>query len=190
MKIIGGSLKGRNFYMPAGIRPTQGVLRAAIFDILGHDLEGFSMLELYAGSGAITFEAISRGLTNGVMVEHDPKHVAVIRENCELLNITLGAHYHLLEDDAMAALKNLARSGQRFDIVFFDPPFGLKLGKKTLNLATTRDILTGQNLVIAQVDKGDYLTVPDGFKVLVDRFYGSSHLLIIQKVAENQVNKE
>ena len=61
MKILGGNLKGRNFYMPAGIRPTQNVVRAAIFDLLGHDLSGVSLLELFAGSGAVGLEAISRG---------------------------------------------------------------------------------------------------------------------------------
>ena len=183
MKIIGGKFKGRNFYMPAGIRPTQGVLRAAIFDIIGHDLEGLSMLELYAGSGAITFEAISRGLTQGVMVEHNPKNVEVIRENCGLLGIPLGEQYHVVCGDAMATLKHFAVEKRQFDIVFFDPPFGLKLGKKTLNLATSRDILTGHKIVVAQVDKGDYLTVPEGFNVLIDRCYGTSHLLILQHVS-------
>ena len=61
MKILGGSKRGRNFYMPAGIRPTQNLTRKAIFDIIGHDQEGCEMLELFAGSGGVGFEALSMG---------------------------------------------------------------------------------------------------------------------------------
>jgi len=60
MKILGGKYKGRNFYRPEGIRPTQNILRLAIFDLIGHDLTGLSLLELFAGSGAVSLEAISR----------------------------------------------------------------------------------------------------------------------------------
>ena len=61
MKIIGGKFKNRNFYMPATIRPTQNMLRKALFDIIGQDLEGLTFLDLFAGSGAMGLEALSRG---------------------------------------------------------------------------------------------------------------------------------
>ena len=79
--------------MPAGIRPTQGLLRAAIFDLLGHDLEGLSFLELYAGSGAVSLEAISRGAAEVVIVEKEPKNSEIIRENCDLLGIEMGGQF-------------------------------------------------------------------------------------------------
>ena len=61
MKIIGGKFKNRNFYMPATIRPTQNMLRKALFDIIGQDFEGLTFLDLFAGSGAMGLEALSRG---------------------------------------------------------------------------------------------------------------------------------
>src|ERR1700733_14763491 len=119
MKILGGKYKGRNFYSPRGIRPTQNVLRAAIFDLLGHDLTALSFLELFAGSGAVSLEAISRGAQKVVMVEHNDLNAKTIRENCELLGIDLGGHFSLVHADAMASIKRLAEDHPPFDIVFF-----------------------------------------------------------------------
>jgi len=72
MKIIGGIYKGRNFYMPAGIRPTQTIARKALFDILGQDMEGVTFVDLFAGSGAIGLEAISCGAEKVIFVEKRP----------------------------------------------------------------------------------------------------------------------
>ncbi len=182
MKILGGEYRGRNFYMPAGIRPTQGILRAAIFDILGHDLSGMSLLELYAGSGAVSLEAISRGASKVVMVEHNELNAKIIRENCELLGIELGGQFKLIKAEAMTTIKRLTDEATKYDIVFFDPPYGLGLPKKTLKLLISRDILHPQSLVIAQYEKGDGVEVPEGFEVLTERRYGSSYLSIFQKV--------
>ncbi len=168
--------------MPAGIKPTQNVLRAAVFDILGHDLAGQSFLELYAGSGAMSMEAISRGAASVVMVEHDPKNVQVIRENCELLGIELGGAHSLIQGDAMATIKRLAREEKRFDVIFFDPPYGLKLAKKTLKVLGSNDILSPRSFMIAQYDRMDSLEIPEGFEVVLQRTYGSSYLTILQRV--------
>ena len=133
--------------MPAGIRPTQNVLRAAIFDLLGHDLSGLSFLELFAGSGAVSLEAISRGAEEVVMVEHNDLNAKTIRENCELLGIDLGGNFSLVHADAFTTVKRLSEEHKPFDIVFFDPPYAQKLAKKTLKLLTSRDILHPQSLV-------------------------------------------
>ena len=183
MKILGGKYKGRNFYMPAGIRPTQNVLRAAIFDLLGHDFNGVTFLELFAGSGAVSLEAISRGAQEVVMVEHNDLNAKTIRENCELLGIELGGQFSLVQADAMATLKQLSEEKKRFDIVFIDPPYGLTLAKKTLNLITSRDILHAQSLLVIQLEKSQRLDIPEGFALSAQRRYGSSHLYILQKVA-------
>jgi 16S rRNA (guanine966-N2)-methyltransferase len=183
MKILSGKYKGHNFYMPAGIRPTQSILRGAIFDMLGQDLEGMSFLELYAGSGAMSMEAISRGASSVVMVEFDPKNIKVITGNCELLGIDLGGQFRIVQGNALAVPKQLAAAGHRFNIVFFDPPYGLKLAKKTLKVLGSNDILCPLSWVVAQYDKTDSLEIPEGFTVLTERKYGSSYLTILQKVS-------
>jgi len=182
MKILGGKYKGRNFYMPEGIRPTQNMLRQAIFDLIGHDLTGVIFLELFAGSGAVSMEAISRGAGEVVMVEHNDLNAKTIQENCELLGVELGGSFRLIHADAFATLKRLSEEKKQFDMVFFDPPYGQKLAKKTLKLITTRDILHPQSLVIIQAETSEKLEVPEGFKELTQRRYGSSYLMILQRI--------
>ncbi|MBF0572068.1 MAG: 16S rRNA (guanine(966)-N(2))-methyltransferase RsmD [Candidatus Omnitrophica bacterium] len=182
MKILGGKYKGRNFYMPEGIRPTQNVLRAAIFDLLGHDLSGLSFLELFAGSGAVGLEAISRGADEVVMVEHNDLNAKTIRENCELLGVDLGEKFSLIHADAFTSVKRLSDERKPFDIVFFDPPYGQKLAKKTLKLLALRDILHDQSLVMVQLEASEKLEIPETLTMLTQRRYGSSHLTLLQKV--------
>ena len=182
MKILGGKYKGRNFFMPAGIRPTQNVLRAAIFDILGHDLSGLSLLELFAGSGAVSLEAISRGAQEVLMVEHNDLNAKTIQENCELLGIELGGAFSLLHGDAFTTVKRLSEEKKPFDIVFFDPPYAQKLAKKTLKLLDRSDILHPQTLVLVQCEVSENLEIPENFNVLAQRRYGASYLTLLQRV--------
>jgi len=182
MKILGGKYKGRNFYMPEGIRPTQNVLRAAIFDLLGHDLSGLTFLELFAGSGAVSLEAISRGAEKVVMVEHNDLSARTIRENAELLGIDLGGEFSLIHADAFTTIKRLSGHHKPFDIVFFDPPYAQKLAKKTLKLLERSDILHPQTLVMVQCEASEKIDIPENFTLLTERRYGSSYLTLLQRV--------
>jgi 16S rRNA (guanine966-N2)-methyltransferase len=184
MKILGGKYKGRNFYMPAGIRPTQNLVRAAIFDLLGHDLSGLSFLELFAGSGAVSLEAISRGVEEAVIVEHNDLNAKTIRGNCELLGIELGDKFSLVHADAFTSIKRLSEEHKPFDIVFFDPPYGLKLAKKTLKLITSRDILHPQSFVMVQLEAPEKAEIPEDLTLLTQRRYGSSQLMLLQRVVK------
>src|SRR3989338_242258 len=98
MKIIGGELKGRNFYLPVHIRPTQNIVREAIFDLIGHDLSGLTFLDLFAGSGAIGFEAISRGASRVTLVESDFKCFEVLQKNVSLLTPNFAFHSHEMQN--------------------------------------------------------------------------------------------
>jgi len=185
MKILGGKYKGRNFYMPAGIRPTQNVLRAAIFDLLGHDLSGLTFLELFTGSGAVGLEAISRGADEVVMVEHNALNAKTIRENGELLGIELGGNFSLIHADAFGSIKRLSEEKRQFDIVFIDPPYGRKLAKKTLKLLDRSDILHPQSLVLVQLELSEKFEIPENFTVFTQRRYGSSYLSVLQRVVRD-----
>ncbi len=184
MKILGGSLKGRNFYMPADIRPTQDLTRAAVFDLLGHDLSDLRFLDLFAGSGAVGLEAISRGAKEVVLVEKDPKNTKIIQENFELLKIGYPHIFHkVINADVFVTIKDIARREDRFDIVFFDPPFDQKLAKKILKHLMAYAILHAHSYVIAQYGRDDSLPDLEGrFKILKKRSYGSSQLSVLQPV--------
>jgi 16S rRNA (guanine966-N2)-methyltransferase len=179
MKIIGGQFKGRNFYMPSGIRPTQSIARKALFDILGQDMQGLVWLDLFAGSGAVGLEAISRGAAKAVMVEKDPKCVEVIRGNIDLLSIgpnESGAMpYDIIQTDAFAAIKAFGRQDKKFDIIFIDPPYGRGLAKKALKTLGGYDILQPNCTVVVQHEKGETLPEKQGrFLTFRQKKYGST----------------
>jgi len=183
MKIIGGQFKGRNFYRPEGIRPTQSITREALFDILGQDLEGVTLLDLFAGSGAVGLEAISRGATKVTLVEKDPKCAGVIGENIDLLSIGVGEGgaplYEIVQTDAFAAVKIFARQNKKFDVVFVDPPYGRGLAKKALKTLEAYDILQPNCTVVIQHEKEEILPEKQGrFCLFRRKKYGSTFLSI------------
>jgi 16S rRNA (guanine966-N2)-methyltransferase len=119
IRIIAGQFRGRRITVPdrPGLRPTPDRVRETLFNWLGQSLDGLSCLDLFAGSGALGFEAASRGAARVVMVEQDRAAFEVLRKNLSLLN---ASQVELVLDDAFAYLKK----GQGFDVVFLDPPFG------------------------------------------------------------------
>ena len=184
MKIIAGQLKGRNFYMPAEIPPTQNVVRKAVFDILG-DMSGMDFLELFAGSGAVGFEAFSRGAKTVTLVEHDPHCVEVIHENLKLLGIERsGIHSDplmIIPADAFVSIKQLAKRNKKYDIVFLDPPFGHNLGKKALKALGAYDILHANCFLLIQVEKNEILPKQEGrFHLIREKKYGASNLVVYE----------
>ena len=181
MKIIGGQFKGRNFYMPFGIRPTQSIARKALFDILGQDLDGVIMLDLFSGSGAVGLEAISRGAKKVILVEKDPKCAQVIIENIRLLAISVDESgtlpYEIVQTDAFAAIKLFARQEKKFDVIFIDPPYGQGLAKKALKTLEGYDILHPNCTVVVQHEKREILPEKQGrFLHFRKKKYGTTFL--------------
>lgn len=181
MRIIGGELKGRNFYMQADIRPTQHVVRKALFDILGQDMSGIHFLELFSGSGAVGFEAISRGSKKVVIVEKDPKCIRVIEENMDILKISSNTEQEsfieVIHGDALAFIKILARQKRAFDIIFADPPYGRGLAKKALKTLGAYDIVSPNCTIVIQHEKKEILPEMQGrFLLFRQKKYGASLL--------------
>src|SRR3989338_2122394 len=181
MKIIGGKFKGRNFYMPAGMRPTRNIVREAVFDILGRDLSGLAVLDLFAGSGAVGLEAVSHGAQKVVLVEKDPKYAEVIEENFRLLPLERDAQgglpYEIMQTDVFAAVKFLAGRGKKFDTIFIDPPYSRGLAKKALKTLGAYDILQPNCVVFIQHDTRENLPEQEGRIVLFrQRKYGNTYL--------------
>lgn len=127
MRIIGGKAGGRLLKVPKGlnIRPTPDLVKQAIFNRLAPRLQAASVLELFAGSGALGLECLSRGAHRVVAVELSPRHAACIRENLRLARLETD-RFELRLQDVFAALGQLAATGERFDLILADPPFGPK----------------------------------------------------------------
>lgn len=179
MKISSGEYKGRVIKGPKHIRPTQGKVRKALFDILG-DISGLSFLELFAGSGAVGFEAVSRGAAELTLVEYNRDCLQAIRKNIESMKIKACSLY---PHEARQALEMLYKEGRKFDIVFLDPPYYNEEAKKTLKALGGCDILAGNALVIVQHFKKDLLPEAAGGLTLIrQRRYGDTVLSFYRKV--------
>jgi 16S rRNA (guanine966-N2)-methyltransferase len=122
MRVVAGRFKGHQLRSPRRTtRPTLDRVREALFSMLG-PLDGLAVLDLFAGSGALGIEALSRGATSAVLVDSDAAAVRAIRENLER---TRADGARVVRADALAFLRNAARHEERWDLVFCDPPYRL-----------------------------------------------------------------
>ena len=123
LRIIGGKWRRRVLRFPdaEGLRPTPDRVRETLFNWLGQDLSGLSCLDLFAGSGALGFEAASRGASRVVMVEQAPKVLAALESNARLLDAE--GRLQIVRSDAVKFASSLHSSGLRFDVLFLDPPY-------------------------------------------------------------------
>jgi 16S rRNA (guanine(966)-N(2))-methyltransferase RsmD len=181
--------------MPKGIRPTQNKVRKALFDILG-DVEGLSFLELFAGSGAIGFEAVSRGVRELTLVEYNRNCLLAINKNIESLKLK---SCQLYPKESAEAIKKFHQDKKKFDIIFLDPPYhkGMaprlrsgsttsgvsgSLAKKTLQILGAYDILAPNGLVAIQHFKKESLPETEGDLTLFRQSrYGDTVLSFYKK---------
>ena len=133
MRIIAGRFKGMRLPGPRSkaVRPTTGRVREAVFNILGPLVEGASILELFAGTGAFGFEALSRGAASAVFVDKDKKAAATIAQSARMLG--LGDRIGVLAMDASRALDKLTQAGEKFSIIYLDPPYATEWIAKVIN---------------------------------------------------------
>jgi 16S rRNA (guanine966-N2)-methyltransferase len=156
MRVIAGQFRSRTLHAPQGLdtRPTSDRLRETLFNILAPRMENAVFLDLYAGSGAVGIEALSRGAHEAVFVERAEVAMKAIRGNLAVLGIKGG--YALEARSVSSALKRLAESGRKADIVFLDPPYAeVKEYELALGLlgGDCRSVLAGQAIVVAEHEK-------------------------------------
>lgn len=152
MRVIAGKAKGMKLATVAGIatRPTGDRVKEALFNILGSSILESTCLDLYAGSGAIGLEALSRGALHVVWVDANPACTAQIRRNAEKTRLTGGEMY---TTDAFKALGMLERRGVKFNFVFLDPPYDQGLVRKTLEQPALMGVLKKDGIIIAEISK-------------------------------------
>jgi 16S rRNA (guanine966-N2)-methyltransferase len=173
MRVLTGLHKGKAIYAPAHIRPTQDKVRKALFDILG-DINGVSFLELFAGSGAVGFEAVSRGARDLVLVEYNWDCQLAIRKNIESLKLKECNFYPLEVGSAIEAFR---KNKREFDVIFLDPPYYREESKKILQMLGACDILARNGFVVVQHFKKDELPKECGKLILIkESRYGDTKL--------------
>lgn len=177
MRVIGGKVKGHRFKVPKGraVRPTAARVKEALFNILPHDLSGLKILDLFAGSGNLSVEALSRGAAEAVLVDLSPKLARTIRENLRTLGFA--ARTQVWTASALQAIRRLAHRRYTFDLVFVDPPYEKGWTGKIVAALGREGLLRQSGMVIAEHSIREEVQESYGSLVLQDRRrYGSTVL--------------
>lgn len=150
MKIGSGEMRGRRLHAPRGerTRPTSGRLKKSLFDVLAGRLPGARVLDLYAGSGSLAFESLSRGGSEAVVVERNRKASESIRRNA--FELRLSERVEILAMDVSSAISKLRHRGDRFDVVFADPPYRSSEAEDLLVHLGDGKLLTEGGLVVLE----------------------------------------
>lgn len=186
MRIVGGSHKGRVLAAPRGlqVRPTGERIREALFNILAHadfgafELEGARVLDLFAGTGALGLEALSRGAAFALFVEEDADARAAIRENVEALGLTGNAKIY--KRDATALGPRPGSVGAPFSLLFADPPYGKGLGQRALLAARDGGWLDPDALCVVEEAVSSKFAAPEGFAEIDRRKYGIAEIVFMK----------
>jgi 16S rRNA (guanine966-N2)-methyltransferase len=171
MRITGGRLAGRVLHAPrAGARPTADRVREAVFARL--DPSGAAVLDLYAGSGALGIEALSRGADHCVFVEQSARCAAVLRENLAALD--LGAQAELIGGDAVRAIRRLAEGRRGFDLALLDPPYASEEVARALAALAGSELLPDGAMVVIETSRRRPPAPVAGLEAVDERRYGDT----------------
>jgi 16S rRNA (guanine966-N2)-methyltransferase len=186
VRIVGGTFRGRTIVAPKGTatRPTTDRTRESLFNILEHGLggcapngEGARVLDLFAGSGAMGLEALSRGAAFALFVDEAAATRGAIRENVEALGLQ-GAT-KIFRRDATKLGPLPANVGEPFGLVFCDPPYGKGLGEQAVASARDGGWLINGALILLEEAKGAFVA-PDGFEELDRRAFGDTEVTFLK----------
>ncbi|MBZ8133477.1 16S rRNA (guanine(966)-N(2))-methyltransferase RsmD [Afifella sp. IM 167] len=182
MRIVGGRLSGRPLAGPKSnaIRPTSDRLRESLFSILKHRLDlpqdGARVLDLFAGTGALGLEAISRGAGYALFVEEGAEARALIRKNVETLGLTGATRLFRRDATRLGPAGNM----KPFDLAFCDPPYGKGLGERALGGALSGGWLKPGAVAVLEESAKAEVALPEGFEIIDEREAGESRLLILK----------
>lgn len=156
MRVISGSARGRALKAVPGMgtRPTTDKVKEAIFSMIGPYFDGGAVLDLFAGTGGLGIEALSRGMDKAVFIDKDAKSLETVRHNLQVTG--LGDQAEVYKNDAERALKALAKREVLFDLIFLDPPYRLKHGDALMMQMDELKLLSPQATVVLEYES-DYV---------------------------------
>ena len=184
MRIVGGTLRGRRLSGPRsdGVRPTSDRLREALFNVLAHGYDdpvpGARVLDLFAGTGALGFEALSRGAAFALLVDEGAEARSLIRENIEALGLEGTTRLYRRDATRLGA----AGATGRFSLVFCDPPYGRGLAPAALAAAAEGGWLEPDALVLVEEHLSAEVEPPAGFSERERRAYGDTAVTFFRYV--------
>jgi 16S rRNA (guanine(966)-N(2))-methyltransferase RsmD len=174
MRIVAGTLGGRRLVAPAGsaTRPTSDRVREALFSVLGASVEGARVLDLFAGTGALGLEALSRGAASVVFVERAPRAVDAIRANIA----ALGVEAEVRRMEVRSALRTASGRGEAYDLVLLDPPYRRAAGLGRELSEPLAAVLAPGARVVTESDRRDPLALD--LPITDERRYGDTVIRI------------
>ena len=191
MRIIAGKAKGRTLLAPKAriLRPTTDRVKESLFNILS--VEGKRFLDLFAGSGSVGLEAVSRGASRVILVESQRACADSIRTNierCGFLNMPLEEpeeggvqEVEVIDCPVERALRLLAHRGERFDVIFADPPYGRNLMDETLRLVRTQALMPPDGVLVVQHSAREEIPARrEGYRIEDSRRYGDTALSFLR----------
>ncbi len=181
MRIVGGTLRGRALSSPQheGLRPTADRVRESLFNILAHGVETFSLegarvVDLFAGTGALGLEAISRGAAFCLFVDNEAEARALIRTNVEKFGLTGVTRIFRRDATDLGPAGTMAP----FDVAFLDPPYGEGLGERALTSLVEGGWLVPGAIIVLEERAGISMALPPAFSEIDRRTYGDTQILI------------
>ena len=192
IRIIGGQWRGRKLTVgnENGLRPTGDRLRETLFNWLMADIQGAKVLDLFAGTGALGLEALSRGAQSAKFLETNRTTASRLRDNLNLLNADLSSvlemdSLHWLEQHSIDVLSPKAESkpppDQAYDIVFIDPPFDLNLWETCIKNLLNSSLINKNSLIYIEKPKPVALNIPNALQQLKSKSAGAIHASLYQK---------
>lgn len=178
LRVTGGILRGRKILVPAHgeARYTSSKARSAIFNLIG-DVEGYDVLDLFAGSGSLSIEALSRGARRAVCVEKERRMAEAIKEN--LRRLGLDKDCVVLNMDVIYALPALSRRRDTFDLILMDPPYDMGYVSATLDLLKKQTICRDGSLLVLEHSKREQLPGFVSPGSVRSRFYGDTAVSLV-----------
>jgi 16S rRNA (guanine966-N2)-methyltransferase len=183
LRIIGGQWRGRKLPIidADGLRPTSDRIRETLFNWLSPTINDSACLDLFTGSGALSFECLSRGASNVTMIEKNALAARQLRQNSEQLQAN-GAD--IIQQDALLWLQNPNLVERSIDIAFIDPPFAYKLWASTIDQLQQSKLLALNALIYIESPKGSTLKVPVGWQLCKEKTAGHvAYMLYENKIA-------
>lgn len=184
MRIIAGSARGRTFDAPQGMdtRPTLDRVRENVFNILQMKVRGATVLDLFSGSGAMAFEAISRGASKAVLVDCSRAANAVQRQNAQKLHMQ--EQCSIILSDWKLAIQQFASKKLKFDVVFLDPPYAIHDMKPVMEDLVP--VLAEEAVILLEHEARSFPSVPDGFELYDNRKYGIAGVSFFRQWREKE----
>ena len=189
MRIISGSARGRRLFSPKDfrIRPTADRVKESLFNILSVLMGSFAecrVLDIFAGTGNLGIEALSRGAAQAVFIDSHRESAALVATNLRLLGFT--DRSRVLESEALSALRSLEKREATFSLVFIDPPYRQGLAEKVLEYLAASALIDDDALVVAEISSGELL--PTAFGALREfdrRVYGDTAIAFFRRTGDS-----